>query len=604
MLKPIEKRGPDGQGQWVHSTDSWQVAFGHRRLSIIDLKSGAQPMRSGGSAITYNGEVYNFEEIRDELKQQGSEFKTESDTEVVLEKVLKQGPGQSIPSFNGMFAFAVWDASAETLVLARDRIGIKPLYYSVLQDGALVFASTLSSILQYPGISREISDSSLSEYFFCDTVQAPRTIFKAVRKLEPAHFLVWKNGRVLRHERYWSPPKAESHQPGSLVEAKEQLTSHLVASVRRQLVSDVPVGVFLSGGVDSSVVAAVAQTVSPRRLQTFSVGFEEKDFDESRFAREVARHIQSEHSEEILSEQRLIDQLNLALDTLDEPLSDSSIIPTFILSSLASRNVKVVLGGDGGDELWAGYPTYRALRYAGIYSRFPRWVRENAISPVVRRLEVNPTYQSFEWKAKRFALRFDDDPVRRHLRWMSNTDLPELKELMGDRYEEPPVISQIKSQFKDRSGLNDFLALDLETYLPGDVLTKVDRASMGNSLEVRPPLLDNELVDFAFGLTSNWKLRGGVGKYLLKEVALDFLPRQIVQRPKKGFAIPLARWLKGPLRKRLESIFSDSPLWTGTSLSKSTLLRWNAEHQEGRWDHSKPLWSIIVLDHWHRRNLK
>ncbi len=364
--------------------------------------------------------------------------------------------------------------------------------------------------------------------------------------------------------------------------------------------ADVPGGVFLSGGIDSSLVAAIARKHVRDRLQTFSIGFDDPQFDESDYARIVARHLGTKHVEQQFSESSLLDTLDAAISCLDEPMADPSILPTFALSRLAADHVKVVLGGDGGDELWAGYPTYKAHVAARTYAKLPRFFRSTVGPAMVSRLPVRHGYQSLEWKAKRFALRWDDDAKARHLRWMSNLDLRDLHLATGaSQFELPaPLDELIQARSNDR--LNQILSLDLQTYLPGSVLAKVDRASMAHGLEVRPPLIDNELVTFAFSLPSSFKLHGMRSKYLLKRVAEKYLPEQIIHRRKKGFAIPLARWLNGPLQSRVDDIVASSPLWEIGLLNRDAFGEWAREHAHYTADRSKPLWALLVLDHWYR----
>jgi asparagine synthase (glutamine-hydrolysing) len=604
MTDLMAARGPDGSGLWSERhAGGWDVVLGHRRLAIIDLDTGAQPLHaaSGALHVTFNGEIFNFLELRAELEGRGAKFRTRSDTEVILEQFAAAGP-DGLPALNGMFAFAVWDSRRGRLTLARDRAGVKPLYYCGLPGGGLAFASELTALLQHPDAPRRPSREALRDYFFADAIHPPRTAIEGVCKLPPGHWLAWEDGQVSEPRPFWQLAPAAPVAIGE-EEARERLRTLLRTSVRRQLVADVPVGVFLSGGVDSSLVAALAAREVAAPLHTFSIAFEEPDFDESRHARQVARHLGTRHTEATVSERILLESLEAALGALDEPMADPSILPTYVLSRLAAGHVKVALGGDGGDELWGGYPTYRAHRMARVYARIPALVRRHAIERWVARLPVNPTYQSFEWKAKRFALRYDADDVRRHLRWMSNTDLLDLQALFGGDGTEPALLAGGRGLAAGWSDpLNAMLALDFSTYMADSVLTKVDRASMAHGLEVRPPLLDDELIDLAFSLPGRFKLRGGRSKYLLKQVAAAYLPRAIVERPKQGFAIPLARWLRGPLRARLEAIVAASgPLWTDTGLSRAVVAEWTVAHQQGRRDHSRPLWAVIVLDRWLRR---
>jgi asparagine synthase (glutamine-hydrolysing) len=606
MLRAIAHRGPDGEGVWQGAAGpgemgEWQVALGHRRLAIIDLETGAQPMENqdGTVVVTYNGELYNYRALRPALERQGHRFRTRSDTEVLLHHFEQHGPS-GVRALDGMFAFAIWDGAARRLVLARDRCGIKPLYYAELPGGGLVFASELSAVLAHGGVDGALGIDGLASYFFSDYVHPPHTIAREVKKLPPGHTLVWQGGRLEAPQPFWQVPAPDASSGESDRALAERLWSGIERAVEAQLVADVPVGIFLSGGIDSSAVATAAVRRAGRRMTAFSIGFEDPTFDESGYARLVADRLGIRHVTETLREGNLLEVVDLALDRLDEPLADPSFLPTYLLSRLAARHVKVVVGGDGGDELWGGYPTYRAQRYARLYAVVPAWIRSQLVDRAIARLPIDDRYQSLEWKLRRFTERWDDDPVKRHLRWMSSADLPELAAgIPAARGRRPPTLDARLPETGD--WLHRLLALDFTTYLPGSVLAKVDRASMAHGLEVRPPLLDDGLVDFAFSLPARHKLRGWRGKVLLKQAARGKIPDAVIDRPKKGFGIPLGAWLRGPLRERLDGVVSDSPLWDTGLLDRSTFRAWRDQHQARQRDRSKPLWGLYVLDRWLRR---
>jgi asparagine synthase (glutamine-hydrolysing) len=601
MLARIVHRGPDGEGVWDRQLGGWHVAIGHRRLSIIDVAGSPQPMENAGGdvVLTYNGEIYNFMRVRAVLEARGRSFRTRGDTEVVLQQFEQHGVG-GVPELNGMFAFAIWEARTRRLTLARDRTGIKPLYYAELADGGIVFASELSALLAHGGIDPDLSTDGLASYFFSDYVHPPATIVQKVRKLPPGHTVIWQDGNFGLPHAYWEirPPAPEPEKPDAALAA--ELWTDLNRAVAAQLVSDVPVGIFLSGGIDSSSVATAA-VAAGGRMKAFSIGFENTTFDETRYARMVAERLDVEWISETLHERNLLDVLDAALDHIDEPLADPSFLPTFLLSRLAARHVKVVVGGDGGDELWAGYPTYRAHRMATVYGRVPGWIRRNVVSRLVGRMPINDRYQSLEWKLRRFTHRWDDDMVTRHLRWMSSVDLPDLARAIPGAVGMQPATFTAPLPETDDS-LQRILALDFSTYLPGSVLTKVDRASMAHGLEVRPPLLDDRMVDRAFSLPSRYKVRRGSGKYLLKLAARGKIPDEIIDRPKKGFGIPLANWLRGPLKDRIGDVVARSPVFDRGILDRGVFAGWNDDHQGKRADQSKPLWALLVLDHWLRRH--
>jgi asparagine synthase (glutamine-hydrolysing) len=603
MLARLRHRGPDAEGTWFGRFGDWFVALGHRRLSILDIEGGAQPMSAsdGSTHIVYNGELYNFRELRDELERRGVSFRTRSDTEVLLHHSRAHWK-DGLRSLNGMFAFATWDQESGRLLLARDRAGIKPLYYGHLPDGGIVFASELTAVLQHRRVGRTLCPEGLQSYFFSDYVHPPLTLVKGIKKLGPGQCLEWRGGEAGQPAAYWileeHPPRRS--KPGEERALADELWSVLERSVRRQLVADVPVGVFLSGGIDSSSVAALAQAQSSRPIQTFSIGFSDPTFDESQYARAVAKRIGSRHVEERFGQEGLLEIVDSALASLDEPLADPSYLPTYLVSRVASSHVKVVLGGDGGDELMGGYPTYRAHQYARWYAALPKGLRSGRLNSLVALMPQRDVYQSIEWKLKRFTLRWDDDATRRHLRWMSGLDVGDLGRALPSTKSSPPAPLGAKfAPFAD--GLNGILALDFQTYLPGSVLTKVDRASMAHGLEVRPPMLDNEFIDWAFSIPSSLKLHRGRSKYLLKLAAKDHLPGEILARPKKGFGIPLDRWMRGPLRGRVTSALASSPIWASGLLDRDVLSGWAQMHDQRRGDYAKPLWAMLVLDEWVRR---
>jgi len=599
MLARIVHRGPDGEGIWDRAHGGWNVAIGHRRLSIIDVEGGVQPMESadGAVVISYNGEVYNFMRLRAALEAKGRQFRTRSDTEVILQHFEQWGAG-GVPSLDGMFAFAIWEARERRLTLARDRAGIKPLYYAELADGGIAFASELTALLAHGGVDRELSIEGLASYFFSDYVHPPTTIVRKVRKLPPGHTIIWQDGSFGLPHAYWqlpAPGPAPEKPDGELA---AELWSDIGRAVKAQLVSDVPVGIFLSGGIDSSCVATAA-VAAGGRMKAFSIAFDDATFDESTYARMMAERLDVEWITETLHERNLLDVMDVALNHIDEPLADPSFLPTFLLSRLAARHVKVVVGGDGGDEQWGGYPTYRAHGYAAAYRHVPSFIRNQVIARAVGLLPINDRYQSLEWKLRRFTKRWDDDTVTRHLRWMSSIDLPDLaRAIPAAKDLRPAALAAPLPETDD--WLQRILALDFTTYMPGSVLTKVDRASMAHGLEVRPPLLDDALVERAFSLPSRYKVRGGSGKFLLKLAARGKVPDEIIDRPKKGFGIPLASWLRGPLKDRIHEVATRSPVFDRGILDRDVFRTWHEQHQAKRADHSKPLWALIVLDHWFR----
>jgi asparagine synthase (glutamine-hydrolysing) len=584
MLARIAHRGPDGEGIWDRQLDGWHVAIGHRRLSIIDVAGSPQPMENaeGDVVLSYNGEIYNFARVRAALEARGRRFRTRGDTEVILQQFEQHGVG-GLPALDGMFAFAIWEARTRRLTLARDRTGIKPLYYAELEDGGIVFASELSALLAHGGVARDLSTEGLASYFFSDYVHPPATIVRGVRKLPPGHTVIWQDGNFGLPHASWQipPPLPAPAKPDAALAA--DLWSELNRAVAAQLVSDGPVGTFLSGDIDSTCVATAA-VAAGGRMKAFSIGFENPDFDETRTARRVAERLDVEWIAETVSERNLLDVLDAALDSIDEPLADGSFVRTFLLSRLAARHVKVVVGGDGGDELWGTDPMYRAHRMAAVYGHVPGWIRRNVVGRLMGRMQ-----------------RWDVDMVTRHLRWTSGVDLPDLaRAIPGAAGLQPATFATPLPETDD--SLQRLLALDFTTTLPGAVLARVDRASMAHGLEVRPALLDEQMVDRAFSLPSRYRVRRGSGKYLFKLAARGKIPDEILDRPKKGFGIPLASWLRGPLEERIREVVARSPVFDRGILDRGVFEGWNQDHQNRRADQSRPLWALLVLDHWLRRH--
>jgi len=602
MADRITHRGPDDEGFLMRGP----IGLGIRRLKIIDLDTGHQPMTGENRSIwvVFNGEIYNYRELTDALRARGHHFTTRSDTEVIVHAYEERGLA-ALDSLEGMFAIAVWDEPARTLLLARDRLGIKPLYYAHLPD-QLVFASELKALLEHPAVSRTLDLTSLSRYLAHEYVPAPGAIFRDVRKLPAGHWLTYTEGRV-RVEPYWDV----DYHSSSLVreeEAVEELRANLDLSVRRHLVSDVPLGVFLSGGIDSSTVAAFAVRHVCDRLQTFSIGFEDASFDESAPARQVAQFLGTEHHEEVLSPRVAVDLMSQLPDLLDEPLGDASLIPTFLLCRFARRSVTVALSGDGGDEVFAGYPTYQAHRLAHAYEHVPAWVRDRLVRPAVERLPVSLANLSLDFRLKRFIEGMPFDAPERHAVWLGSFAPVEQRDLFTDealaQMDAPPsydAFREILAQVRGTSWLDRMLYLDLKGYLGEGVLTKVDRASMACSLEVRVPMLDRSIVELAASFPGHLKLHGFTTKYVLKRALRGILPREILARPKKGFGIPLGRWFRDGLKPLLREACSASVLRRGGLFRPEVVERLFAEHEEGRRDHRKKLYTLLAFQLWASR---
>lgn len=597
MCERMKHRGPDSEGLWNEDT----VALGMRRLSIIDLATGEQPVYNEDKSVVVvmNGELYNFREVRADLEEHGHKFETHSDTEI-LPHLYEEFGDAMLDQINGMFAFALWDKLRERMLIARDRFGEKPLYYGVF-DGTLVFGSELKVLLANPLVKTELNLDAVRQFLSFDYVPAPASIYKNIFKLPAAHCLTVENGKVST-KRYWNLTWEKSES--DFDSKTEELRTLLADAVRMRLVSDVPLGILLSGGIDSSTVAAYATQFSTERVKTFSIGFEEDSFDESKFARQVAQHLGTEHYEERLSVGKAADLISQIGTWLDEPMSDGSLIPTFLLSRFVRRHVTVALGGDGGDEIFAGYPMYWAHRVARAYERIPKAIRSGMIEPVVNSLPVSTKNMSFDYKAKRFVAASKYDLVTRHHSYFGSFSPDgQLRVLSRDVLEqtEEDVYRSARELLRICDATNDIEKmqfLDINYYMAEDILTKVDRASMAVSLEVRAPFLDPRVAQFAASIPIDYKLKGNKGKYILKKAVEPLLPASILKRPKKGFGIPIAEWLKGRLNPLLHDLLDPSRLRDQGLFDPKFVAKLIGEHESGAASHHKQLWTLLVFQLW------
>ncbi len=599
-------RGPDADGEHFEPG----VGFGHKRLSIIDIATGQQPLfnEDGSVVVVFNGEIYNFQELIPELQKLGHTFRTKSDTEVIVHGWEAWG-ADCVQHFRGMFAFALWDRNRETLFLARDRLGVKPLHYALLNDGQLLFGSEIKSLLVHPALSRALDPLAIEDYFALGYVCEPRSIFASVHKLPAAHTLEVRRGSLLPQPKSYWKPRFTLSSPISLPEACEELKRRLEESIRLRMISEVPLGAFLSGGVDSSAVVATMARVSNLAVNTCSIAFGDPAFDESAFASAVAQRYHTRHHVDLVESEDfdLIDEL---AGLYDEPYADSSAIPTYRVCELARKHVTVALSGDGGDESFGGYRRYRLhLAEERLRGLFPLSIRQAVFGTLGR------VYPKADWAPRVFRAKSTFESLARttvdaYLYSVSicRDDLraalfsQKLKrELGGYR------VNDVFSGHARDSETDDPLALiqylDLKTYLIGDINTKVDRASMAHSLEVREPLMDHPLVEWLASLPSALKVRRGVGKVLLKKAMEDSLPHDVLYRPKMGFAVPLIRWFRGPLRERIREALYGSVL-VDTGYLDSGALRYILDaHRSGRRDYSGPLWSLLMFDAFVRRNV-
>ena len=599
MNESQHHRGPDEVG--IHVEPG--LGLGHRRLSIIDLSTGQQPLYNADRSvcIVYNGEVYNYRELIAELTALGYRFQTKSDTEAIVHAWEEWGE-ECVTHLRGMFAFALWDAKRETLFLARDRLGVKPLHYALLPDGTLLFGSELKSLLAHGGMRRDLDAFAIEEYFALGYVAEPRTIFGAARKLPPAHTLTVRRGRPLPEPReYWDVRFTGATRVG-VAEACEELTRRLAESVKLRMISEVPLGAFLSGGVDSSAVVATMAGLSSDPVNTCSIAFADPAFDESRYAKEVADRYATRHYSDLVES----DDFDL-IDTLarlyDEPYADSSAIPTYRVCELARKHVTVALSGDGGDESFGGYRRYRLhLAEERLRAAMPLGLRRSLFGPLGR------AYPKLDWAPRVFRAKTTFESLARnsveayfasvaYLRDPLRAELfsPRLKaELSGYHAREVFARHARNAATDDPLGLVQYL--DLKTYLVGDINTKVDRASMAHSLEVREPLMDHPLVEWLASLPSDLKIRSGETKFLLKKSMEGRLSDEILYRRKMGFAVPLARWFRGPLRERVRRTLAGGALVECGWFDPATLARIGEQHFRGQRDHSTPIWTLLMFE--------
>jgi len=598
--RAIAHRGPDAEAFFFEGP----AALGHRRLSILDLESGDQPMIRDDVAVVFNGEAYDFASLREELRAKGHPFSTRSDTEVVLRAYLQWGE-EFAEHVHGMFAVAIWDSRKRKLVLARDRLGKKPLYYA-LRGSRVIFGSELKALLAHGGVARQLDHEALVQYLACEYVPAPGTILRGVRKLPAAHVAILDD-HGFRLRRYWDVP-GPSEQRVSPVDAAGELLRLLDGAVAKRLVADVPVGVFLSGGIDSTSIAALAAR-HKKPLQTFSIGFVEESFDESPWAQLAASRLGTEHVSQKFSGQDCLDLIPAAAAQLDEPFADPSFLPTLLLSRFTRKHVKVALAGDGGDELFAGYDPFLAHRPASLVARFPNPVRA-ALRTVVQHLPVSSRNMSLDFRLKQFLRGVDAPPSLRHASWIASF-LP--AEIAGVLHPELRALASAEVAFRQvledaaRTGarpgsVDEALRYYLTRYLADDILVKADRASMAASLELRAPYLDTAVVEFAARLPWRLKMSFTRTKVILKRALRGVVPDEILRRPKKGFGIPVAAWIRGPLRPLFEEMLSESALRDAGVFDPQAVRALLRTHLEGRADLRKPLWTLLMFQLWRKHH--
>ena len=605
MRDLLTHRGPDDQGEYIRSLNEKGpfLFLGHRRLSIIDLVSGQQPLSNedGTVWVIFNGEIYNFKELRDRLRTLGHRFATNSDTEVIVHSYEEYGEG-CFKHLNGMFALGIWDERKKQLILARDRLGKKPLYYSAL-PGTFLFASELKAIMAYPKFERKIAPLSLMKYLFYEFIPSPHTIFEDAMKLPAASCLIWRDGKK-EIKRYWTPFDTGEVKDISEEEAESRIIDLLRTSVKRRLISDVPLGIFLSGGIDSSAVAAFAQREVPGKVKTFSIGFEDPSFDESGYASLASTFLETEHYEQRMTPEDMLAIVPQLPDILDEPMADASILPTYLLSKFTRKHVTVALSGDGGDELFAGYPTYLAHKLAKPYENYLGLLHPLA-TYLGNLLPVSDNNISFDFKVKKFLSGIGYPDGIRNSIWLGSFPFIENEKVLSDeirsQFNRDRLVEDLARYEKDYP-LNDRMTLlqylDLKLYLQEAILVKVDRASMACSLEVRAPFLDYELIEFVMRLPSRLKLKGFTSKYILKRAMKKFLPPKVVHRPKKGFGVPIAKWVKGPLKELFRNMLSLERIEREGFLSQEYVATLLEDHLKNKKDNRKPLWTLLIWQLW------
>lgn len=612
MVEVLRHRGPDDQGTYTaerHARSAQAatpgVALGHRRLSIIDLASGHQPLSNEDDSIwlVFNGEIYNYRDLRRRLEGTGHRFRTESDTETILHLYEDEGP-EFLQHLNGMFALALWDANKQQLLLARDRLGKKPLVYRH-EPGRLVFASELKSILEVPGVPRELDPQAIDLYLTYQYVPHPWTIFQGISKLPPAHYALYRDGQ-LDVRSYWQPD-FNREQKRSAEDYAEELRALLTSAVEMRLRSDVPLGAFLSGGTDSTIIVGLMQRLCQEPVRTFSIGFPVAEYNETQYAAAVAQQFGTIH-QEFCVEPDAVGILDQLVWHYDEPFADSSAVPTWYVSKLTRQHVTVALTGDGGDELFAGYPRYRAVWLAEWFDRLPSGLRRVLAGQYWQKLPASVRQKSFRRRLKRFLESLGQSPQRRYLEWISIFNESRRAELYADDFlaelpDTDPLEFLLAAYRRSwaRDPVTSTSLTDLVTYLPCDLMTKVDIASMAHGLECRAPFLDYRVVELAARMPLRLKFRRGRGKRILLETFAELVPKAVKRRKKMGFGVPLDHWFRGPLAGFAQDVLLDSRT-LGRGLFRPEVVQELLEsHVSGQFDHSYRLWALLVLELWQRR---
>jgi asparagine synthase (glutamine-hydrolysing) len=598
MTRALKYRGPDDEGFFI----SDQIGLGHRRLSIIDLsQKGRQPLSNEDKTIylIFNGEIYNFQNLKKDLIERGHKFESQTDSEVIVHQYEEDGV-DCFKKFNGMFAIAIWDSQQQKLILARDRYGQKPLYWSQVND-TLVFTSELKAILLHPLIKKELNHLAVYQYFSFDYVPQPLTIFKNIHKLENSTFLVFQNNQIKINNYYQIRIEPEEIDFHSALMGLEKL---LKDAIQKRLIADVPLGIFLSGGIDSSTIAYFAKE-QKKEIKTFSIGFSESSFDESFYAQQVAKLLKTEHYHREFKPEDLLAIIPEVIDNLDEPFGDPSILPTYLLSKFTRERVKVALGGDGGDELLMGYPNHQVQKLVSLLKLYQLRLRGNYGKILERLLPVSDRNLTFSYKAKRYGHSLAFSGLYRDFLNIGSyfSDIDKLFKFEIKPEELFGFVNSFLKDYQDKNYLDQVSLLFLKYYLEDDILFKVDRASMYNSLEVRAPFLDFQLADFVNSLPLNYKLRGLKTKYILKKLMEGRLPKKIVYRKKKGFGVPLTAWLRKDLKKYMLENLDRSEIDKLGLINYQTVAKLIKDHLGKKADNRKVIWNLIIFQHWARNHL-
>lgn len=598
MCRVIEHRGPDDEGIYADS----YIGLGMRRLSIIDLATGDQPIHNEDESIwiVFNGEIYNFLELKHELEKKGHCFYTACDTEVIVHLYEEMGEN-CVNRLNGMFAFALYDLKKEKLFLARDRLGIKPLHYMIF-NGKILFGSEIKSILQYPDVHRELDLSALNDFLTFEWVPAPATIFKGIKKLLPGHILTVEGSEISLRE-YWDVNYNETAK--SEEQIAQEILKILEKSVQLRMISDVPLGAFLSGGIDSSAIVALMSKLSDQPVKTFTIGFSEESYNEVEYARKIAEQFGTEHREKII-EPDAIDLMNKVIKNLDEPFADVSTLPTYLVSEFAREHVTVVLTGDGGDETFGGYDQYQANQMMNTYQKLPNFLIKKTIPSVAKRLKPSPQKKGMKNKIKRFVDGASQPDRFEHMRWMIYYTEDEKQTLFSSHVlknlNNIDSYGSVRTYFENNKGkdrLAKALYLDTKLYLVDDILTKVDRMSMANSLEARVPLLDHTFVEYVATIPSSMKINKKTRKYIFKKAMGKTLPSDILKRGKQGFSIPIKNWLRSELKDLMEDVLNKKRIKEEGYFNYDYIEKLKKGHLEGKYDHWHKIWALMCFEMWH-----